>query len=142
MLKSLSIGFLTLLILWVPAYFLDYKITQEIQIPIKWLLIIVGALLLERFLKYMLFYPFKFFGLHNSKNVIVQQLLNFSFSAAYISLWLAVGITPINAVVQGKVPEKIFSNSDFLISALFFTLYAVLFSFLWILFTRNKSEQA
>ncbi|SFT38188.1 hypothetical protein SAMN05216474_0236 [Lishizhenia tianjinensis] len=142
MLKSLFIGFLTLLILWVPSYLLDYQITQEIQVPIKWLLIIVGAILLERVVKYLLFYPFKFFGIHKSKNVIVKHLLNFSFSAAYISLWLAVGINPINAVVQGKVPEKIFSNADFLMSALFFTAYAFLFSLLWILFNRGKSEQA
>lgn len=139
MLKSIAIGLLTLLLLWVPSYFLDYQISEGIVIPLKWLALIIGALLLERLMKYLLFYPFKFFGIHKDKNVIVKNILNFSFSAAYISLWLAVGITPINAVIQGKIPEHFFSNTEFLVSALVFTVYALLFSILWVIFNRKEA---
>ena len=138
MLKALFISFLSLSILVIPSYFIDFQLTENIVIPIKWLFIIVGALLLEKLLKYLLFYPFKFFGLHNSDNPIVKGNLNFSFSAAYISLWLAIGVTPINAVVRGDVPDVIISNSEFLISALFFAVYAVLFSSLWVLLNRKN----
>lgn len=138
MLKALFISFLSLAILIIPSYFLDFQLTEKLSIPIKWLFIIVGALLLEKVLKYLLFYPFKFFGLHNSENVIVKSNLNFSFSAAYISLWLAIGVTPINAVVRGEIPNVIISNSEFLISALFFTIYAILFSTLWVIFSKKN----
>jgi len=138
MLKALFISFLSLAILITPSYFLDFQLSENIVIPIKWLFIIVGALLLEKILKYLLFYPFKFFRLHKSENPIVKGNLNFSFSAAYISLWLAVGVTPINAVVRGDVPEVFISNSEFLISALFFAVYAILFSSLWVIFNRKN----
>lgn len=133
MLKTAFILLLTLLIVFIGLTFLAEPLGVSRHQMILWSLIILGALVVERVLKYVFMYPFKVISADIKSNVLAKAVQNGGFSMAYICIWLAVGVTPITAVVDGEMPHKIISNPLFLKVALLLLIATLVFSLLWIL---------
>ena len=97
----------------------------------SWTGIIFVAYLLEKGLKYFLLLPFKMYLGDVRKHPLGKMTQEMGFSLAYISVWLAVGFTPINGFVQGNQPEHLISYPIFLKIALVLISATILFSILW-----------
>lgn len=132
MLKTIFILVLTLVLVFFGLTFLANPLGVERNEMLLWTLIILGALLVERLLKYLFMYPFKAISGGIKGHVMANAVQNGGFSMAYICIWLAIGVTPITAVVNGEIPTKIISNPLFLKVALLLLITTVVFSLLWL----------
>jgi len=125
-----------LLFLTVIAVFFGLSYTSDlIDIPrsqiFAWTGIILGVYLIERLLKYMIQLPFKLYFEELRKNTLAKGVQDTGLTLSYISFWLAIGVTPINAIVNGDAAHFLFSNPLFLQIALIIFLATILFSILW-----------
>ena len=109
--------------------------SQLFDIPrseiLSWTGIIFVAYILEKGLKYFLLLPFKMYLGDVRRHPLGRMTQEMGFSLAYISVWLAVGFTPINGIVQGNQPEHLISYPIFLKIALVLISATILFSILW-----------
>ncbi len=103
-----------------------------------WTGIIFLVYLLERFLKYIIQLPFKLYFDKIRKHVLAKAVQDTGLSLSYISFWIAIGFTPINAVVKGETPNFRFSNPIFLQIALVLFIATLIFSILWWLTLKIK----
>lgn len=118
------------------AVFFGLTYTSEIfDIPrpqiFAWTGIILLAYLIERFLKYAIQLPFKMYFDELRRNVLAKGVQDTGITLSYISFWLAIGFTPINAMVNGTEIEFKFMHPLFLKIALVLILSTILFSILW-----------
>ena len=97
----------------------------------SWTGIIFLAFLVERALKYLLLMPFKLYFNDVRKHYLAKLVQETGITLSYISVWLAVGFTPINGIVQGKEINKLISYPIFLKIALVLFTATVVFSILW-----------
>ena len=131
MIKTVFLLFLTVI-----AVFFGLSYTSAIiDIPrsqvFAWTGIILGVYLIERLLKYMIQLPFKLYFEELRKNALAKGVQDTGLTLSYISFWLAIGITPINAIVKGDTMHLLFSIPLFLQIALIIFLATLLFSILW-----------
>ena len=96
-----------------------------------WTGIIIGVYLIERLLKYVIHLPFKVYFEELRRNPLAKGVQDTGLSLAYISFWLAIGFTPINAIVKGVDTQLSFSNPLFLQIAFVLLIATFLFSVLW-----------
>ena len=138
MIRSLFLVLLSLVI----VYFGLAGMSKVFEIPrseiISWTGIIFLAYLVEKGLKYLLLLPFKIYLKDVRKNSLGRGIQEMGISLSYISVWLAVGFTPINGMVRGETPEKFISYPIFLKIAFVLILTTVLFSILWWVSRRVK----
>ena len=97
----------------------------------SWTGIILLAYIAERTLKYILLLPFKAYFKDMRKHVLAKLVQETGIALSYLSVWLAVGFTPINGIVQGKNINNLISNPIFLKIALVLFTATVVFSILW-----------
>lgn len=100
---------------------------------LSWTGIIFIAYLLEKALKYLLMIPFKIYFQDVRKNHLAKQVQEMGFSLSYISVWLAIGFSPINGIVQGNNTELTISYPIFMKIALVLITATIIFSVLWLL---------
>lgn len=125
-----------LLALTLVGIFFGLTYTSEyFQIPrselLLWTGIILGAYLIERLLKYLIQLPFKFYFEQLRRNPLAKGVQDTGLSLAYISFWLAIGFTPINAMVKDVKINFAFSNPIFLQISFVLLISTLLFSILW-----------
>ena len=104
----------------------------------SWTGIILLAYIAERTLKYLLLMPFKAYFKDVRKHVLAKLVQETGITLSYISVWLAVGFTPINGIVQGKDIDNLISYPIFLKIALVLFTATVVFSILWLLTLKLK----
>lgn len=138
MLKPIFILFLTVLILFLGIHFTSNLIDVSNKELFVWIGIVIVALLIDRILKYLFNYPFKLFSSKMEKASLAKGIQNLTLSASYISFCLAIGVTPINAMVEGKVPEALISNPIFLKVALSFLVVTLVFTLIWVIAHRKS----
>ncbi len=125
-----------LLVLTIIAVYFGLTYASEIfDIPrsqiFAWTGIILFVYLIERFLKYLIQLPFKLYFEELRRNILAKGVQDTGLTLSYISFWLAIGFTPINALVKGVDSDLHFSNPLFLKIALVLFLATLLFSILW-----------
>lgn len=125
-----------ILVLTMGAVFFGLTYASELfDIPrseiFAWTGIILLVYLIERLLKYLIQLPFKLYSAALRKHPLAKGVQDTGLTLSYISFWLAIGFTPINAMVQGMDTDLKFSNPLFLKIALVLFLATVLFSVLW-----------
>lgn len=98
---------------------------------ISWTGIIFAAYLVEKAIKYFLLMPFKLYLKDVRKHNLGRGIQEMGISLSYISVWLAVGFTPINGIVKGETPENLISYPIFLKIALVLIITTIIFSILW-----------
>ncbi len=96
-----------------------------------WTGIILFVYLIERLMKYVIQLPFKAYFKELRKHVLAKGVQDTGLTLAYISFWLAIGFTPINALVKGVPTEIIFANPLFLKIAVVLFISTLIFSILW-----------
>lgn len=104
----------------------------------SWTGIIFVAYLVEKGLKYVLLFPFKLYFEDVRRHVLARYVQETGITLSYISVWLAIGYTPINAIVRGKDSESLISNPIFLKIALVLFSATIIFSALWWLSLKIK----
>lgn len=104
----------------------------------SWTGIIFLAFLAERALKYLLLMPFKVYFEDVRRHHLAKSVQETGITLSYISVWLAIGFTPINGIVQGKGMDNLISYPIFLKIALVLFSATVLFSTLWWLSLKLK----
>lgn len=138
MLKTAALLGLTLIVVYV-----GLEVASSLfDIPrleiFSWTGIIFLAFLAERTIKYLLLMPFKAYFEDVRKHYLAKLVQETGITLSYISVWLAVGFTPINGIVQGKGMDNLISYPIFLkISAVLFTA-TIVFSLLWLLTLKLK----
>lgn len=124
-----------LLVTLVLIYFGLGFISENINIPrlevFSWTGIIFLAYFLERVLKYVLKLPLKHYFEELRKHPLAKTVQDAGFTLSYIMIWLGIGITPINAVVDGKFPEHFISNLVFFKISIVLIIATLVFSALW-----------
>lgn len=124
-----------LVVTLVTVFFGLNYISEIVEMPrsqiFGWTGIILFVYLVERLFKYMIQLPFKVYFEALRKHVLAKAVQDTGLTLSYISFWLAVGFTPINAFVKGLPTEFVFSNPLFLKIALVLLLSTLLFSILW-----------
>jgi len=105
---------------------------------LSWTGIIFLAYVLEKALKYILLMPFKIYLKEVRSHHLGRNVQEMGFSLSYISVWLAVGFTPINGFVQGNHSDQFITYPIFLKIALVLILSTILFSILWWMSLRIK----
>lgn len=127
-------GFILILTL-ILVYFGLGIISAELNIPrqdiLSWTGIIFLAYVVEKILKYVLQLPLKHYFEALRKHPLAKGVQDAGFTMSYICLWLAIGITPINAVVEGKIPDHIISNILFLKISGVIIITTLVFSIIW-----------
>jgi hypothetical protein len=98
---------------------------------LSWTGIIFAAYLLEKALKFALLLPFKMYLGNVRKHPLGKSVQEMGITLSYISVWLAVGFTPINGIVQGNKSEHLITYPLFLKIALVLIIATILFSILW-----------
>ena len=98
---------------------------------LSWTGIIFAAYWLEKALKYLLLLPFKMYLGNVRKHPLGKSVQEMGITLSYISVWLAVGFTPINGIVQGNTAEHLITYPIFLKIALVLIIATILFSILW-----------
>lgn len=131
MLRTGLLVSLTLGLVFVGLEFTSYLFDIPRSEILSWTGIIFAAYLFEKLLKYMLLFPFKVYLGDVRKHPLGRYIQEMGFSLAYLSVWLAVGFTPINGIVNGNTPEELISYPIFLKIALVLILTTILFSILW-----------
>ncbi|MBD3637858.1 MAG: hypothetical protein HUJ25_10925 [Crocinitomicaceae bacterium] len=97
----------------------------------SWTGIILLAFLVERSLKYILLLPFKAYFKDVRRHVLAKLVQETGITLSYISVWLAVGFTPINGIVQGRNIDQLIHYPIFLKIALVLITATIIFSTLW-----------
>jgi hypothetical protein len=106
----------------------------------SWTGIIFLAFVLERALRYLLMMPFKIYFEDVRKHHLAKNVQETGFSLSYISIWLAVGYSPINGIVQGNNTKLTISYPIFLKIALVLITATIIFSILWLLTLKFKKK--
>ena len=131
MIKTAFILILTLIL----VYFGLGIISPELNIPrqdiLSWTGIIFMAYIIEKILKYILQLPLKHYFEALRKHPLAKAVQDAGFTMAYICLWLAIGVTPINAAVEGQLPSHIISNILFLKISGIVIITTLVFSIIW-----------
>ncbi|UKN03247.1 hypothetical protein K6119_06930 [Paracrocinitomix mangrovi] len=99
----------------------------------SWTGIIFLAYLVEKSLKYILMLPFKAYFKDVQRHALAKTVQETGITLSYISVWLAVGFTPINGIVQGKEIDHLITNPIFIKIALVLFFATIVFSLLWLL---------
>lgn len=140
MLKTVLLVGLTLILIFLGLE-LASKLTDIPRSEIfSWTGIILLAYIAERILKYLLMLPFKAYFKDVRKHVLAKLVQETGITLSYISVWLAVGFTPINGIVQGKNIDNLITNSIFLKIALVLFTATFVFSLLWLLTLKLKKS--
>lgn len=103
-----------------------------------WTGIILGMYLVERLIKYLIQLPFKVYFEELRRNPLAKGVQDTGLTLAYISFWLAIGFTPINAMVKGTHTALTFSNPLFIQISFVLVIATLLFSILWWLTYKLK----
>jgi len=125
-----------LLGLTLAGVFFGLSYTSEyFEIPrselLLWTGIILGMYLVERLIKYLIQLPFKVYFEELRRNPLAKGVQDTGLTLAYISFWLAIGFTPINAMVKGTHTSLRFSNPLFIQISIVLLIATLLFSILW-----------
>ena len=131
MIKTAFLLLVTLVLIYFGLGFISEDINIPRQDVFSWTGIIFLAYFLERILKYTLKLPLKHYFEELRKHPLAKAVQDAGFTLSYILIWLAVGITPINAVVEGEIPEHIISNLVFLKISIVLIIATLVFSSLW-----------
>lgn len=131
MLRTAVLIIVTLTVVYLGLELSSYLFNIPRSEILSWTGIIFVAYLLEKGLKYFLLLPFKMYLGDVRRHPLGRMTQEMGFSLAYISVWLAVGFTPINGYVQGNKPEHLISYPIFLKIALVLISATILFSILW-----------
>lgn len=138
MIKTAFILVITLVFVYVGLSFLsEYLNTPRSEI-IGWTGILFAAFLIEHVLKYIIMLPFKRYFKDVQKHVLAKAVQRAGISLSYISVWVAIGFTPVNGLIKGEEPTQLISNPLFLKIALVLLLATILFSTLWWLSLKLK----
>jgi len=129
MIKTIFLLFVTLVLIYFGLGFMSINIPR--QEVFSWTGIIFLAYILERILKYVLQLPLKHYFEALRKHPLAKAVQDGGFTMSYIAFWLAIGITPINAAVEGNFPEHFISNLVFLKIAIVLIIATLVFSILW-----------
>jgi hypothetical protein len=132
-----------LVFITIVAVYIGLELSSQLfDIPrseiLSWTGFIFVAYLLEKVLKYILLMPFKIYLKEVRSHHLGRNVQEMGFSLSYVSVWLAVGFTPINMFVQGQSPAQFITYPIFLKIALVLIFSTVLFSLLWWLSLRIK----
>lgn len=103
-----------------------------------WMGVVLLAYFLERIIKRLIMYPFQKLFKEIQGNVLALGVQNMGVTLAYLCVWLAIGVSPISAFVQGYHPEKWISQPLFLWLSLMFILVTSFFSLIWVITARFK----
>ena len=131
MIKTVFLLAITLIIVYLGLEFVSHFLDAPRAEIFSWTGIIIGAFLLERGIKYILLMPFKMYLGDVRKHALGKAVQETGIALSYISVWLAVGFTPINAFVQGKADRLEISYPIFLKIAVVLITSTILFSLLW-----------
>jgi len=131
MIKTFFLLLLTLVIIYFGLGFISEDINIPRQDVFSWTGIIFLAYILERIIKYILKLPFKHYFEELREHPLAKVVQDGGFTMSYIALWLAIGVTPINAAVKGNIPEHFISNFVFLKIAIVLIIATLVFSILW-----------
>ena len=131
MIKTAFLLLLTLVLIYFGLGFISEDIHIPRQDVFSWTGIIFLAYLFEKTLKYILKLPFKHYFEELRKHPLAKGVQDSGFTLSYICIWLAVGVTPINAMVDGEIPPELISNYVFLKIAAVLIIATLVFSILW-----------
>ena len=139
MIKTAFILIVTLVLVYFGLGFISEDINIPRQDVFSWTGIIFLAYLIERVLKYILTLPFKHYFETLRKNPLAKGIQDGGFTLSYISIWLAIGVTPINALVRGEYPDHFISNLVFLKISIVLIIATLVFSILWWISLKIKN---
>ena len=131
MIKTAFILILTLTLVYVGLEAISAELNMPRQDILSWTGIIFMAYVIEKILKYLLQLPLKHYFEALRKHPLAKAVQDAGFTMSYICLWLAIGITPINAVVEGQLPTHIISNLLFLKISSIVIITTLVFSIIW-----------
>ncbi|MEO9534349.1 MAG: hypothetical protein ABJG68_05075 [Crocinitomicaceae bacterium] len=131
MIKTTVLVLITLLVIYLGLELSSILFEIPRSEILSWTGIIFLAYWLEKGLKYILLLPFKIYLGDVRKHPMGKSVQEMGFTLSYISVWLAVGFTPINAIVQGNTSEHLITYPLFLKIALVLIIATILFSILW-----------
>lgn len=131
MIKTAFLLLVTLVLIYFGLGFISDDINIPRQDVFSWTGIIFLAYILERVLKYLLNLPLKHYFEELRKHPLAKAVQDAGFTLSYITIWLGLGITPINAVVDGDLPEHFISNLVFLKISIVLIIATLVFSVLW-----------
>lgn len=131
MIKTAFILILTLFLVYLGLGIISTELNIPRQDILSWTGIIFMAYIVEKILKYLLQLPLKHYFEALRKHPLAKMVQDAGFTMSYICLWLAIGITPINAVVEGQVPEHIISSFLFLKISGVVIITTLVFSIIW-----------
>lgn len=133
MLKTTIILLITLVLFYVGIYYIAPYTGETRSALLGWMGIVLLAFIVERIIKRILLIPFQSMFKEVKGHRLANTVQNVGVTLSYLSLWLAVGVNPISAFVNGYHPEKWISTPLFLwLSGLFIAL-TILFSVMWVL---------
>lgn len=138
MIKTAFILILTLVLVYFGLGFISTELNIPRQDILSWTGIVFMAYIVEKILKYLLQLPLKHYFESLRKHPLAKAVQDAGFTMSYICLWLAIGITPINAVVEGKMPDHIISNILFLKISGIIIITTLVFSIIWWLSLKIK----
>ncbi|MCH2232855.1 MAG: hypothetical protein MK078_01280 [Crocinitomicaceae bacterium] len=134
-------GFILVLTVVIIFFALNFA-SSYFDIPAReiyaWTGILFCAFIIEQIIKYFLMLPFKSYFKDVQKHVLARTVQRSGISLSYISLWVAIGFTPVNGIVKGNMPENLISNPLFIKIAVVLLLGTILFSLLWLLSLKIK----
>ncbi len=131
MIKTAFILLLTLVLVYFGLGFISEDINIPRQEVFSWTGIIFLAYIIERIAKYLLKLPMKHYFEALRNHPLAKAVQDGGLTLAYISMWLAVGVTPINALVEGEFPDHLISNILFFKIAIVLIIATLVFSTLW-----------
>ena len=138
MIKTAFILITTLVLIYFGLGFISEDINIPRQDVFSWTGIIFLAYLFERVLKYFLQLPFKRYFEELRQHPLAKTVQDGGFTLSYIFIWLSIGITPINAAVEGSLPEHLITNLVFLKISIVLIIATLVFSILWWLTLKLK----
>jgi hypothetical protein len=138
MIKTAIILIITLVLIYFGLGFISEDINIPRQDIFSWTGIIFLAYLFERIIKYFLQLPFKTYFEELRQHPLAKAVQDGGFTLSYIFIWLAIGITPINAAVAGNLPQHLITNLVFLKISIVLIIATLVFSILWWLTLKLK----
>lgn len=138
MLRTTFILIFSILIFYISVYYIAPYTGMPRSEIFGWMGIVLLAYFLERLIKNLIMYPFQRLFKEVAGHRLAYHVQNMGVTLSYLSLWLAIGVSPIKAFVQGYHPGHWISYPLFLwLSGLFLAL-TVLFSLLWVVSVKVK----
>jgi len=131
MIKTAFILILTLVLVYFGLGFISEEFNIPRQDILSWTGIIFVAYLIEKILKYIMQLPFKHYFESLRKHPLAKAVQDAGFKMSYICFWLAIGSTPISAVVKGELPNHLISNLLFLKISVIVIITTLVFSIIW-----------